>query len=237
MKKHSGNSSRPLRPFTLIELLVVIAIIAILASMLLPALNQARERAKSISCVNNLSQVVKGHIFYAGDYEEWISTHDNVRPLGFVWVNLMTELTDYLPRSVAYCPARQPRTSVSNWNYTTYGIYRFDLASGYYQEMIPTQGNFMAMNGDSVYYSLRKMLAPGVTPMFCDTESYGGSRIGQGFWTFNPRAAVENAAASLNHGATGNIGYMDGHVGSSSLNDFWVAGFTKLVVRSSLVVR
>ena len=211
MEKKVSRKSRKSLSFTLIELLVVIAIIAILASMLLPALNQARDKAHAINCSGNLKQIGLSVLMYTNDNDSFFPAitnkigHPGAGDFGS-WYKAM-EISWKEADPLLYCPKDQlniqAKSSVNyNNGYVSYGF------------------NFKSLNS-------RKLLEaryPTETVMF--TDSAVGLKTsptdGIGYFFVANSLNWDWPQVFARHGFSANVVWLDGHVSPAmSPNGFY----------------
>jgi prepilin-type N-terminal cleavage/methylation domain-containing protein/prepilin-type processing-associated H-X9-DG protein len=236
MKHLPGSSkvSTNYREFTLIELLVVIAIIAILASMLLPALNQALNQAKLISCVNNLKQVGTAVNMYAGDYNGYMPCGvrgGDTKEWGCAdarWENNLATYLGLAPQSyllrpvgsnIFVCPSSPIKlykpAKASDIRYyhggatAGYNINAYEGMGGAYK--YSNLNNAEPVSAPSDMLTLRYYSKPTKVPMqFCSRRLSGTGAIP----TAKTGSVTTNtyAAASWHKGGPRPTAFLDGHV-------------------------
>jgi len=223
MKAEEGRrSNAELGGFTLVELLVVIAVIAILASLLLPSLGLAREKAKGMKCLSNEKQIVMGVFSYAGDNADFypVAGYDSDMtnwwnsstgsPWSLVLVDgfyLGKKLSTDLPvrGHILFCDADKTDYSGGSWQLKrSYGIGMSCVWSN--SSFTPVK--LQAVGSPSKYVSFGDKTG---AYMFLR----GGSA--RGYYMVASGTYGDSTACSYSHPAlTANFAFCDGHAGNAN---------------------
>ena len=227
-----------MKKFTLIELLVVIAIIAILASMLLPALNQARERASSATCMNNMKQMGTAFQFYQSDNKDFLvfAFPDG----GTSWTRgILNDIPQtfggYVSQSVAQCPTER-KTKKDEGDGRFYGIngmLRLNWDDDWWADKYDKRSLFrpwVTAGSGGVFYEPQMCKRPSNSILYGDTYHDDPNRL-CGFWNFIPSKFSEDRGGLIRrHSGRCNTLFFDGHCKSLDQNGLYD---TATVVRVS----